>query len=142
MLSIRAELEKTLLSPRPERVGEMLRLGLLAHLTPLREPPDLSALRAAEAAPVPRWAAFCAAAGFPLEALPVERALLRAVRHPEAAAVRALALSGGEIAAQGFSGPAIGAAQRRLAAHILAHPADNTRERLLALLGTAPGPPF
>ena len=41
---------------------------------------------------------------------------------PEAEAVRALALSGGELAALGLEGPAIGAAQRRLAAHILSHP--------------------
>lgn len=131
---IRAEMEKTLLSPRPEQIGEMLRLGLLAHLHPLREPPDLSALRATEAVPVPRWAAFCAQTGFPLEALPVERALKRAVLHPEAGAVRNLALSGGEIAALGFSGPEIGAAQRLLADHVLRCPEDNDRERLLALL--------
>ncbi|MFQ7856105.1 MAG: hypothetical protein ACLRIS_14195 [Flavonifractor plautii] len=49
------------------------------------------------------------------------------VLHPEAEAVRALALSGGELAALGLEGPAIGAAQRRLAAHILSHPEDNTR---------------
>ena len=42
-------------------------------------------------------------------------------------------LSGGELAALGLEGPAIGAAQRRLAAHILAHPEDNTPARLLAL---------
>ena len=45
----------------------------------------------------------------------------------------ALALSGGELAALGLEGPAIGAAQRRLAAHILSHPEDNTPARLLAL---------
>ena len=37
------------------------------------------------------------------------------------------------LAALGLEGPAIGAAQRRLAAHILAHPEDNTPARLLAL---------
>ena len=41
--------------------------------------------------------------------------------------------SGGELAALGLEGPAIGAAQRRLAAHILSHPEDNTPARLLAL---------
>ena len=45
----------------------------------------------------------------------------------------ALALSGGELAALGLEGPAIGAAQRRLAAHILSHPEDNTPARLRAL---------
>ena len=49
----------------------------------------------------------------------------------------ALALSGGELAALGLEGPAIGAAQRRLAAHILSHPEDNTPARLLALAGGA-----
>ena len=42
------------------------------------------------------------------------------------------ALSDG-LAALGLEGPAIGAAQRRLAAHILSHPEDNTPARLLAL---------
>ena len=137
---IRAEVEKTLLSPRPERVGDMIRWGLLAHLWPERRVPDLSGLRAVPAEPVPRWSAFCAAAGFPLEALPVERALRRAVCHPEREAVRRLALTGGELAALGYEGAAIGAAQRRLAARILEHPEDNTRERLLALLEEGPPP--
>ena len=82
---------------------------------------------------MPRWRAFCRLTGFPIAALPVERALRRGVLHPEAEAVRALALSGGELAALGLEGPAIGAAQRRLAAHILSHPEDNTPARLLAL---------
>lgn len=76
---------------------------------------------------------LCRLTGFPIAALPVERALRRGVLHPEAEAVRALALSGGELAALGLEGPAIGAAQRRLAAHILSHPEDNTPARLLAL---------
>ena len=137
---IRMEMEKTLLSPRPEEIGGMLRLGLLAHLCPVRVPPDLTPLRSAAPAPAPRWAAFCAATGFPLEALPVERSLKRAVLHPEADAIRRLALSGGEIAALGLRGEEIGAAQRQLAAHILSCPGDNTRERLLELLeGTGDG---
>ena len=114
---IKAELEKILLSPRPELAGELLLLALR------EEPPE----------PVPRWRAFCRLTGFPIAALPVERALRRGVLHPEAEAVRALALSGGELAALGLEGPAIGAAQRRLAAHILSHPEDNTPARLLAL---------
>lgn len=137
---IRMEMEKTLLSPRPEEIGRMLRLGLLAHLCPVRVPPDLTSLRSAAPAPAPRWAAFCAATGFPLEALPVERSLKRAVLHPEADAIRRLALSGGEIAALGLRGEEIGAAQKQLAAHILSCPGDNTRERLLELLeGTGDG---
>ena len=130
---IKAELEKILLSPRPELAGELLRLGLLAHLGGRPDCPGLLALREEPPEPVPRWRAFCRLTGFPIAALPVERALRRGVLHPEAEAVRALALSGGELAALGLEGPAIGAAQRRLAAHILSHPEDNTPARLLAL---------
>lgn len=130
---VKAELEKILLSPRPELAGELLRLGLLAHLGGRPDCPGLLALREEPPEPVPRWRAFCRLTGFPIAALPVERALRRGVLHPEAEAVRALALSGGELAALGLEGPAIGAAQRRLAAHILSHPEDNTPARLLAL---------
>ncbi|MDD5938707.1 MAG: tRNA nucleotidyltransferase [Clostridiales bacterium] len=45
-----------------------------------------------------------------------------------------LALSGGDLAALGYSGPEVGRAQRRLLDHVLDMPEDNTRERLLALL--------
>ena len=134
---IKAELEKILLSPRPEKAGELLRLGLLSHLGGSPDCPDLSPLRDVPAAPIPRWRGFCRLTGFPITALPVERALRRGVLHPEAEAVRALALSGGELAALGLEGRAIGAMQRRLAAHILAHPEDNTREKLLALVSNA-----
>lgn len=52
--------------------------------------------------------------------------------------VGALALSGGEIAALGLTGPAVGAAQRELLSHVLDHPEDNTsaalRARLAALV--------
>ena len=51
--------------------------------------------------------------------------------------VRQLALSGGELAALGFTGPAIGAAQRRLLAHVLEHPEDNHAHRLRELLDQA-----
>ena len=118
---------------RPELAGELLRLGLLAHLGGRPDCPGLLALREGPPEPGPRWRAFCRLTGFPIAALPVERALRRGVLHPEAEAVRALALSGGELAALGLEGPAIGAAQRRLAAHILSHPEDNTPARLLAL---------
>ena len=130
---IKAELEKILLSPRPELAGDAMRLGLLSHLGGSPDCPDLSPLRDVPAAPIPRWRAFCRLTGFPITALPVERALRRGVLHPEEEALRRLALSGGELAALGFEGPAIGAAQRRLAAHVLAYPEDNTKEKLLAL---------
>ena len=56
------------------------------------------------------------------------------ILHPEREAVRRLALTGGELAALGYRGKEIGRVQRRLAAHILERPEDNTRARLLALL--------
>ncbi|WP_242823676.1 CCA tRNA nucleotidyltransferase [Pseudoflavonifractor capillosus] len=48
--------------------------------------------------------------------------------------VRELALSGAELAAMGYRGADIGAAQRRLLDHVLDHPEDNRPERLRELL--------
>lgn len=131
---IKTELEKTLLSPRPERAGDLIRWGLLAHLWPVRGCPDLTGLRDLPPQPVPRWRGFCTATGFPLDCLPVERALKRGVYHPETEIVHRLALSGGELAALGLRGSQIGAAQRKLALHVLEYPEDNRRDRLLELL--------
>ena len=131
---IKAELEKILLSPHPERAEELLRWGLLAHLWPVCSCPDLSCLRELPPQPIPRWRGFCAATGFPIECLPVERALRRGVRHPEEEVLRRLALSGGELAALGLKGREIGEAQRKLALHVLEHPEDNRRDKLLELL--------
>jgi len=132
---VRLELEKTLLSPRPELAGEMVDLGLLDHLWDGWEKGrDLSALRAAEPTVKARWRAFCGLTGFPIAALPVERVLRRAVEHPEAELIPQLALSGGELMALGLRGAEISAAQRRLARHILDHPEDNTPQRLRLLL--------
>ena len=131
---IKAELEKILLSPHPERAGELLRWGLLAHLWPVCSCPDLSCLGELPPQPIPRWRGFCAATGFPIECLPVERALRRGVRHPEEEVLRRLALSGGELAALGLKGREIGEAQRKLALHVLEHPEDNRRDKLLKLL--------
>ena len=77
--------------------------------------------------------------GFPIAALPVERALRRAVEHPEAAVIPTLALRPGELMAFGLEGPQISAAQKRLACHVLEHPEDNVKEKLKRLLwnGTA-----
>lgn len=135
---IRAELEKTLLSPRPQWAEEMIRRGLLSHLYAFDRPWDLSALSALPAWPEERWRGFCGATGFPIGALPVERRLRRAVEHPELAAISALALSGGALMALGLSGTEIGAVQRRLARHVLEHPEDNTAQRLRALLEVLP----
>ena len=131
---IRAEVEKTLLSPRPERAADLLRWGLLAHLWPVTDCPALDRLAALPPEPIPRWRGFCQSSGFPIQCLPVERALRRAVLHPEAEVLHSLALSGGELAALGLAGEEIGRAQRKLARHVLAHPEDNRRERLLTLL--------
>ena len=131
---IKAELEKTLLSPHPERAGDLIRWGLLAHLWPVTDCPDLDKLGAVSPEPIPRWRVFCEETGFPLEKLPVERALRRGVRHPEEEVLHHLVLSGGELAAMGLRGREIGAAQRRLALHVLEHPEDNRRENLLELL--------
>lgn len=131
---IKVELEKTLLSPRPEWAGEAIRLGLLAHLCPARNCPDLWELRELPTEVIHRWRGFCGKTGFPLESLPVERALRQGVLHPEREAIKTLALSGGELAALGLKGKEIGAVQKKLAEHILAHPEDNQREKLLTLL--------
>lgn len=131
---VKAELEKILLSPAPQRAGDLLRWGLLAHLWPVRACPDLDGLRGLPPQPIPRWRGFCEATGFPIECLPVERALRRGVRHPEEEVLRRLALSGGELAALGLKGREIGAAQRKLALHVLEHPEDNRRDKLLELL--------
>lgn len=131
---IRAELEKTLLSPRPQWAGELIRLGLLNHLYAFDRPWDLSGLSALPALPEERWRGFCAATGFPIGTLPVERKLRRAVEHPELAIIHTLALSGGALMALGLSGTEISAAQKRLARHVLEHPEDNTAERLRVVL--------
>ena len=130
---IRTEMEKTLLSPRPEKVGEMIDLGLLDHLYSWDKGVDLRPLRQVPAVREERWRRFCTLTGFPIAALPVERKLRRAVEHPEAVALERLALTGGELRALGVKGKDIGAVRRRLAAHILDHPEDNERRRLLTL---------
>jgi len=131
---VRAELEKTLLSPRPERVGEMAAAGLLDHLYPFPEKCDLSGLASLPPTPAARWRGFCSVTGFPISALPVERRLRRAVEHPELAVIPTLALTGGDLMALGLRGPEVSAAQRALALHVLDRPEDNTRERLLKIL--------
>lgn len=130
---IKVEVEKTLLSPRPELAACFLQWGLLA--APRSLSPD--ALRAAfqqvPPEPGPRWRAFCTATGFDITSLPTERRLRAAVLHPERAAVRELALPASELMALGFDGPALGQLQVHLARHILAHPQDNTPQALAAL---------
>lgn len=131
---VKAELEKILLSPRPWRAGELIRLGLLDHLWDgWDRTPDLRAADWGPAGRDGRWRVFCSATGFPIENLPVERSLRRAVRHPELEILAGLALSGGELRAMGLEGAAIGRMQRRLAAYVREHPGENTGARLRAL---------
>lgn len=131
---IRAELEKTLLSPRPELAGEMVKAGLLDHLCAFRAEPDLSLLADLPPTVEARWRGFCALAGFPIAALPVERSLRRAVERPELAVIPTLALKPKDLMALGLQGPQISEAQKKLALHVLDHPEDNTAQRLKELL--------
>ena len=131
---ITVELEKTLLSPRPEWVGEFARLGVLDRFAPVSRDCNWASLAQVPPEKKARWRAFCALTGFPIETLPVERAVRMAVRHPEREIVKVLALTGADLYAFGLRGKAIGAAQKRLALHVLEHPEDNTPERLRELL--------
>lgn len=131
---IRTEVEKTLLSSRPQWVGRLVELGVLDRFYTGWKPCDWNELTEVEAAPAGRWQAFCALTGFPIAALPVERGVRMAVLHPERDAVKSLTLSGGALYGLGLRGERIGAAQRRLARHVMKHPEDNTPERLCQLL--------
>lgn len=131
---VKAELEKILLSPQPQRVELLIASGALAHLhgdwpTPL----NLDFLADVPSERNKRWQAFCTATGFPIRALPVERSLRRAVEHPELEALRGLEITGGALCALGLEGPRVGEMQHRLAAHITENPEDNEYGRLLAL---------
>lgn len=130
---IRAELEKILLSDRPELITELTDSGCLAHLYDFPRGLDLRQLRELPAEPIARWRGFCGATGFPISLLPVERALRRGVEHPELAVIPTLALSGGDLIALGLRGAEVSGAQKRLACYVLEHPTENTRERLTEL---------
>ena len=131
---ITAELEKTLLSPHPEWAGEFARLGVLDRFAPVSGDCNWDALARTPEEEKSRWRTFCALTGFPIEALPVKRSVRAAVRHPEREIVKVLAITGADLQALGLRGEAIGAAQKRLALHVLEHPEDNTPERLRELL--------
>lgn len=131
---IKAEMEKTLLSSRPEKIGEMVENGLLDHLYSFDRGIDFTSLAALPAVRGDRWRGFCKLTGFPITALPVERHLRRAVEHPETEAIPTLALSAHDLMALGLEGPQISSAQKKLALHILDHPEDNTPDRLRELL--------
>lgn len=131
---IKVEVEKTLLSVRPQWIGKMVELGVLKRFYPNWKPCDWDELAKVETTPLERWRSFCTMSGFPVEALPVERAVRMAILHPERETVKMLSLSGGELQKLGLRGEAIGVAQRRLAIHVMEHPQDNTPERLRLLL--------
>lgn len=131
---IKTEVEKILVSPNPQRVGALAALGVLNRFHRDWLPCDWKELQSAENTPVERWRAFCSLSGFPIEALPVERAVRMSILHPERDLVKSLALSGGELQELGLRGEAIGITQKRLAAHVREHPEDNTPERLRRLV--------
>lgn len=131
---IRTEMEKTLLSDRPEQIGTMVESGCLAHLYAFPRGLAWTVLRDVPAEKIARWRRFCQLTGFPIGILPVERVLRRGVEHPELAVIPTLALTGGDLMELGLRGAEISAAQKRLACHVLAHPEDNTREQLTKIL--------
>ena len=131
---IKAEMEKTLLSPRPQLAALLFEKGLLAHLSPPCPIPDLTSLADVPAVREERWRSFCVLTGFPISVLPVERALRRGVEHPEAAVIPTLALKPKDLMALGLKGPQISAAQKELALHVLEHPEDNAEEKLKRIL--------
>lgn len=131
---VKAELEKILSSPRPQRIGLLVEAGVLDRLhSGWPAGADWDSLAAVPSGRNERWRAFCDLTGFSIRALPVERALRRAVEHPELEMLAKLEISGGELCALGLRGPEVSAMQKRLAAHIRAFPEDNSKEKLLRL---------
>lgn len=131
---IKAEMEKILLSPRPQMMALLFENGLLNHLYSPPTLPDLAPLAAVPPTREDRWREFCRLTGFPITALPVERALRRAVEHPEEAVIPTLALKPKDLMALGLKGAEISAAQKKLALHVLEKPEDNAKEKLKELL--------
>ena len=131
---IKTEVEKILLSSHPQRIGELVSLGVLNRFHSDWLPCNWDELNRVENAPVKRWRAFCSITGFPIEALPVERFVRMSILHPERECVKLLTLSGGELQKLGLSGETIGVIQKRLAVHIQEYPEDNTPQRLRGLL--------
>ena len=128
---VRAELEKTLLSPQPELCALPVELGMLARFGVPARRLDLTGLAALPATPEERWRGFCQRTGLDITALPVERRLRRAVMAERAPVP---ALTGGELYAMGFRGAAIREALDVLKAHISKYPEDNKKEILQKVL--------
>ncbi len=131
---VKAELEKTLLSPRPQDIEVIVEAGALDHLYPFPKGLDYGPLGALPPTAEDRWRGFCQITGFPISALPVERRLKRAVEHPELDVLPTLALTAGDLMALGLEGKQISAARKKLALHVLETPQDNTPQRLRELL--------
>ena len=131
---VRAELEKTLLSPRPELCALPVELGMLVRFGAPARQVDLTGLAALPATPEERWRGFCQKTGLDITTLPVERRLRRAVvAEPSPVPV----LTGGELYAMGFRGAAIRTALDRLKSHVSEYPEDNTKEKLREVLKKA-----
>lgn len=133
---VKAEMEKVLLSPRPQMASLLFQTGLLDHLYRPESLPDLTLLAETPPDKTARWRDFCRLTGFPIASLPVERALRRGVERPEEALIPTLALKPKDLMAMGLEGPAIRAAQRKLALHVLDRPGDNTPQKLRDVLKT------
>lgn len=151
---IKVEVEKTLISERPEGAFLFLSAGLLPGASTVSDisskalPPYLpnasfllqnapnfsQVFTNTPPDPGSRWRAFCRATGFDITSLPTERRLRAAVLHPEREGVKALALKASDLMALGYEGRALGVLQLHLARHILAHPEDNTPEVLTSLV--------
>ena len=131
---VRAELEKTLLSPRPELCALLVELGMLVRFGAPAQQVDLTGLAALPAPPEERWRGFCQKTGLDITTLPVERRLRRAVlAEPSPVPV----LTGGELYAMGYRGAAIRTALDRLKSHVSEYPEDNTKEKLREVLKKA-----
>lgn len=124
---IKAELEQILCSAHPELAAVAVELGMLTRFGAAARRVDLSGLGTLAPDPEVRWRGFCKATGLAITALPVERRIRRAVLRPDRPE---LALTGRELYEMGLRNGEIGAARRRLEAHILRCPEDNKKEKL------------
>ena len=128
---VRAELEKTLLSPRPELCALPVELGMLSRFGAPARQVDLTGLAVLPATPEERWRGFCQRTGLDINTLPVERRLRRAVLAERAPVP---ALTGGELYAMGLRGVAIRTALDALKAYISKYPENNKKEKLRMVL--------
>ena len=178
---VRDEMEKTLCSPQPEKIGLMIDLGLLHHLN-LKSHGDLSALAAVPPDRLSRWSMACLLLpSLDLTSLRLDRhttQICTKAAHVSPALVdrisckRAIAdygwetaelagvLSGqadtfasirqsgdcvtlSDLAVRGqdfpdLKGPEISEQLRGLLYHVLEHPEDNQKDRLLAIRNPLP----